>query len=49
VLHKGRITPRTIAPGEGEGIPWRAMGVLAVLGLVLGAVLWLAASAAGLI
>jgi proteasome lid subunit RPN8/RPN11 len=49
VLHKGRVTPRTVAPGEGEGIPWRAMGVLAVLGLVLGAVLWLAASAAGLI
>jgi len=49
VLHKGRVTPRPTLPPEGEGTPWRAMGVLAVLGLVLGAVLWLAASAVGLL
>jgi len=48
VLHQGRVTPRTVPPAPPEAVPWRAMAVLAVLGLVLGAVLWLAASAAGL-
>jgi proteasome lid subunit RPN8/RPN11 len=49
VLHEGRVTPRATLPPDPVGIPWRAMAVLAVLGLVLGAVLWLAASAAGLL
>jgi hypothetical protein len=49
VLHQGRVRPRTIAPAQPEGIPWRAMAVLAILGLVLGAVLWLAASVVGLL
>jgi hypothetical protein len=49
VLHQGRVTPRAVTPVEPEGVPWRAMATLAVLGLVLGAVLWLAASAAGLL
>src|SRR3954451_15464715 len=48
VRHQGRLTPRTVPPAPPDGVPWRAMAVLAVLGLVLGAVLWLAASAAGL-
>jgi proteasome lid subunit RPN8/RPN11 len=48
-LYTGRVTPRATLAPEPERIPWRAMGVLAVLGLVLGAVLWLAASAVGLL
>jgi proteasome lid subunit RPN8/RPN11 len=49
MLHDGPVTPRAVTTPQPEGLPWRAMGVLAVLGLVLGAVLWLAASAAGLL
>lgn len=44
VSHQYRPRPRPPA-----GLPWRGAAVLALLGLILGSVLWLAAAATGLV
>lgn len=49
VLHQGRVTPRAVPPAPSQATAWRAIAVLAVLGLVLGSVLWLAAGTVGLL
>lgn len=55
LVFEGPITPPTSAqrhaphPGEPQGTPWGGYALLAVIGFVLGAVLWLAAVGVGVI
>jgi hypothetical protein len=47
-LYGGPVTHAYKAPAQDTTMPWRGAAVLAVIGLMLGSVLWLAASATGL-
>lgn len=55
LVFEGPITPPTSAQrhappaGESTGVPWAGYGVLALIGFVLGAVLWLGAVGVGIL
>ena len=49
MLYEGPVTHDYQAPTPDTSTPWRGAAVLALIGLILGSVLWLAASATGLI
>lgn len=49
MLYEGPVTHAYRAPTPDASTPWRGAAVLALIGLILGSVLWLAASATGLI
>jgi proteasome lid subunit RPN8/RPN11 len=50
LLHEGPVAARyrPQRADQPEGVPWRAAALLAVLGLILGSVLWLAATVTGI-
>ena len=48
MLYQGAVTHDYRAPAPDTSTPWRGTAALAAIGLILGSVLWLAASATGL-